>query len=137
MKLNRTSLTVSAGETVELLATLPNAVGTVAWKTGDTDIAAIEKTEVVNGNTTKVLLRTAKAGTVTITATSYDGKKKATCKLRVTEAPTGLVFAEESHSVSEGATVQTSVAVLPAGGNYTVRYEVEDETVASVGDAAG
>lgn len=135
VKLNRTSLTVSAGETVELLATLPNAVGTVAWKTGDTDIAAIEKTEVVNGNTTKVLLRTAKAGTVTIMATSYDGKKKATCKLRVTEAPTGLVFAEESYSVSEGATVQTSVAVLPAGGNYTVRYEVEDETVASVGDA--
>lgn len=136
VKLNQTSLTVSAGETVELLATLPNAVGTVTWKTSDAGIAAIEKTEVVNANATRVLLRTAKAGTVTITATSYDGKKKATCKLRVTEAPTGLVFAEESYSVSEGATVQTSVAVLPAGGNYVVRYEIEDETVASV-DHAG
>lgn len=135
VKLNQTNLTVSAGETVELLATLPNAVGTVSWKTGDANIAAIEKTEVVNENATKVLLRTAKAGTVTITATSYDGKKKATCKLCVTEAPTGLVFAEESYSVSEGATVQTSVAVLPAGGNYVVRYEIEDETVASVDDA--
>lgn len=135
VKLNKTSLTVSAGETVELLATLPNAVGTVTWKTGDAGIAAIEKTEVVDANTTRVALRTQKAGTVTITAVSYDGKKKASCKLRVTEAPTGLVFAEESYSVSEGATLQMSVVVLPAGASCDVGYEIEDETIASVSEA--
>ncbi len=132
VKLSKTSLTVSAGETVELQATLPGSAGTVTWKTGDASLASIEKTEAVNANTTSVLLRTTKAGTVTITATSYDGKKKATCKLRVTEAPTGLVFAEEGYSVSEGATVRTSVAVLPAGVSCDVCYEIGDETVASV-----
>ena len=134
VKLNKTSLTVSAGETVELLATLPNAVGSVTWKMGDSRLATIEKTEAVNENTTSVLLRTAKAGTVTITATSYDGKKKATCKLRVTEAPTGLVFTAESYAASEGATVQTAVAVLPAGVECDVHFEMEDATVASVSD---
>ena len=43
VKLNKTSLTVSAGETVELLATLPNAVGSVTWKTGNSSLATIER----------------------------------------------------------------------------------------------
>ncbi len=79
VSLDRTELTLEAGETASLKAAVSpsNATNkTVSWSSSDTDIATVD-----NGTVTAVA-----EGTATITVTTEDGNKMATCAVTVTKA---------------------------------------------------
>ena len=77
MKLDKTNLTVYAGTTGQLKATvIPSEANNkaVTWKSADTTIAKVDQSGKVTG---------VKAGTVKVTVTTKDGSKKATCTVKV------------------------------------------------------
>ncbi|MBR0376888.1 MAG: S8 family serine peptidase [Lachnospiraceae bacterium] len=77
VKLDKTNLTVYAGTTTQLKATvIPSGANNkaVTWKSADAKIAKVDQ----NGKVTAV-----KAGTVKVTVTTKDGAKKATCTVKV------------------------------------------------------
>jgi uncharacterized protein YjdB len=76
---NKTSAEVQVGKTITLKETInpSNASNKgVTWKSSDKTVATVSSTGVVTGK---------KAGNVTITVTTNDGKKTATCKIKVTK----------------------------------------------------
>lgn len=79
VKLNKTSAEVQVGKTITLKETINPANASnkgVTWKSSDKTIATVSSAGVVTGK---------KAGNVTITVTTNDGKKTATCKIKVTK----------------------------------------------------
>ena len=81
VSLDKTSMTVVAGESETLNATIAPADATnkvVSWESDDTDIATVSSTGVVTG---------VAEGTATITVTTDDGDFTATCAVTVTKAP--------------------------------------------------
>lgn len=80
VELNKATLTIKVGETAALNATvLPTDADnkSITWNTSDITIAAIDKSGTVIG---------VKIGSATITATSEDGNKQATCAVEVIQA---------------------------------------------------
>lgn len=77
VKLNPTKKNVTVGKTFKITATVKPKNATnkaVTWKSSNKKVATVDK----NGK-----VKALKKGTVTITATSKDNKKKATCKVTV------------------------------------------------------
>ena len=77
VKLNKAALTILKGKTAKLTSTVSptNASNKkVTWKSSNTKIATVTSTGIVKG---------IKKGTVTITATTVDGKKTAKCKVTI------------------------------------------------------
>ena len=82
-----TTLTLQKGKTSTLTATVTpsNATDkTVTWSSSNTSVATVTSAGVVKGVAT---------GTATITATTNDGGKKATCAVTVTNPPVRVEFA--------------------------------------------
>lgn len=79
--LNKTSASVTVGNSLALKATTAPSSASVTWKSSDTSVATVSSTGKVVGK---------KAGTATITASiSYKGKTyKTTCKITVKKATT-------------------------------------------------
>jgi len=76
-KLNKTSAKLEVGKTLTLKATVEPANATnkdVTFKSSNTAIATVSETGIITGK---------KAGNVSITVTTADGKKTATCKVTV------------------------------------------------------
>lgn len=83
--LNRSSTYIDVGYTRSLVATVYPETATnktVMWKSSNTSIATVDGQGVVKG---------IKPGTVTITATTQDGKKTDTCKVTVNAIKNGWV----------------------------------------------
>lgn len=80
IKLNKTSVSVTAGKTVSLKAAVSpsNSTDTVSWSTSNSKVATVNSKGVVTG---------IKAGTATITVKTSNGKK-ASCKITVKAAGT-------------------------------------------------
>ena len=77
IKLDKTSATVGVDKKITLKATIQPSNADdkrITWKSSNASIASVTSAGVVTGK---------KAGTVTITATTVDGKKTATCKVKV------------------------------------------------------
>ena len=77
VKMNKTALTVNVGNSAALKATISpsNAANKkVTWKSSNTKVATVDARGNVIGRS---------KGTATITVTTADGKKKATCKITV------------------------------------------------------
>ncbi|MBR1629519.1 MAG: Ig domain-containing protein [Lachnospiraceae bacterium] len=77
VKLNKSKATIRQGESLSLKATISpstETTKTVSWKSSDAKIASVSKTGVVKGK---------KAGSVTIKAVTMDGKKTASCSVKV------------------------------------------------------
>ena len=122
--LDKTSLSLTVGETVQLTATVKPDDATdknVTWTSSDESVA-----KVVNGKVTAV-----KSGKATITAKC--GGKTAECAVIVT-VPTGSVTLDKtSLSLAVGETVQLTATVKPDDAtDKNVTWTSSDESVAKV-----
>ena len=118
VSLNMTTLELTEGSTETLTATItPNNATNqnVAWSSSDSSIVTVEADQIDN---TKATVKALKEGSATITATTADGNKTATCTVTVKEPPyTGKYSYEVSTSVGDH-------------GSLTVdRYATEGEKV--------
>ena len=122
---NKTSVSLKAGETVTLTATVkPDDATdkTVTWSTSDASVATVNDGVV----TAK------KVGTATITAKA--GYKSATCEITVVATPvTSVTLNKTSASVKAGETVTLTATVKPDDAtDKTVTWSTSDATVATV-----
>ena len=132
ISLNKSSLTLNTGDSEVLTATIDPANATnksVIWTSSNTDIAAVDKGKV----TAK------KAGTVTITVRSVNGKT-AVCKVTVKESKTPEPAVSDVNSLSlkttsltVGDTATLNVKISPADAtNQNITWTSSDTSVATV-----
>ena len=128
--LDQTELSVTVGKTAELKATVEpdNATDkTVTWSSADETVAT-----VADGVVTGV-----KAGeTTTITVTTKDGEKTASCLVTVINEDipvSGVTLDKESAELTVGETLALTATVAPSGAaDKTVTWSSSDESVATV-----
>lgn len=134
VKLNKseTSLLVGGNETLTATVLPEDATNqNVTWKSDKPEIASVDD----NGKVTGVA-----AGEATITVTTEDGSKTATCKVTVkaaTVAVTGVTLNKATLSLIAGASETLTATVAPADAtNKKVTWKSSDAAVATV-DANG
>ena len=129
VSLNKTSATLtSEGATLQLTATVSPteaADKTVTWKSSNDNVATVSSNGLVTavGN-----------GTATITVTTKNGSKTATCAVTVNIIPTGVSLNKTSATLtSKGATLQLTATVSPTeAADKTVTWKSSNENVATV-----
>ncbi len=128
--LDRTELTLTEGETETLTATVrpDNADNRkVTWSSDKTEIATVDGA----GRVTAV-----KAGEATVTVTTEDGGKTATCKVTVKAKAvpvTGVEVNPWAVTLSVRGTSKLSYTIRPADAtNQNVKWESESPSVATV-----
>ncbi len=132
VSLDQTSLELTEGETATLEATVaPSGASnkSVTWKSSNDAIAKVE-----NGEVTAV-----SAGTATITVTTADGGKTATCSVKVnakapgTTSVTGVTLSKTTLTLAKGATATLQANVAPTEAtNKNVTWSSEDNSIATV-----
>ena len=132
ISLNKTSLAMLEGESESLSATITPAEATnkkLVWSSDKTDIATVDD----NGKVTAL-----KAGTATITVTTEDGGKTATCQLTVTAktiAVESVALNKSELTLVEGETETLSATVLPENAtNKKVTWKSDKTEIATVDD---
>jgi uncharacterized protein YjdB len=130
--LNPTTLSIVEGNEAQLTATVAPADASnksVTWSSSNTNVASV--------NATGLVLAKA-AGTATITVSTVDGAKTATCVVTVTAAPvpvTGISVTPTTLNVNKGATGTISATVQPANAtNKTVSWSSNNIQVATVNE---
>ena len=136
VSLNKTSLSLEEGGTETLTATVAPSDATnkaVSWKSSDSGVATVDS----NGKVTAV-----KAGSTTITITTTDGSKTATCSVTVTAktpatvAVTGVSLNKSSLSLEEEGSETLTAKVAPDNAtNKTVSWKSSDSGVATVDES--
>ncbi len=130
--LDKTSLNIKPGEKVTLNATIEPSDATnkeVIWESSDSNIATVDKNGVV-----QVL----KNGTATITVTTKDGNKKATCNVQVNTTPStipvqSVSLNKTSLSIGQGEKVTLNATIEPSDAtNKEVTWESSDSNIATV-----
>ena len=125
--LNKTTLELKVGVSETLLATVApdNATNKeVTWKSNRKWVATVDE----NGKVTAVA-----GGSATITVTTNDGKKIATCEVTVTVPVTGVTLDKTSISLETGQTETLRATVAPNNASVKdVTWESSDSTVATV-----
>ena len=134
VKLNKSETSILVGDNEILTATvLPeNATNQkVTWKSDKPEIASVD----ANGKVTGVA-----AGEATITVTTEDGGKTATCKVTVSDTEikvTGVTLNKTALTLNIGANETLTATVAPADAtNKKVTWKSSDAAVATV-DANG
>ena len=130
VSLDKTELTLTEGETETLTATVKpdNADNKkVTWSSDKTDVATVDGA----GRVTAV-----KAGEATVTVTTEDGGKTATCKVTVKAKVvpvTGVDVNPWVMTLSVRSTSRLSYTIRPADAtNQNVKWESESPSVATV-----
>ncbi|MBM6777602.1 Ig-like domain-containing protein [Collinsella tanakaei] len=128
VSLDRTSLSLGKGESYTLKATIAPTDAEnkeVIWKSTDSSIARVDS----NGNVTAVA-----SGKVTITATTDDGGKTASCTVTVKgPAVTGVSLDKTTLSLGKGESYTLKATVAPADAeNKKVTWTSSDTKVATV-----
>ena len=126
VRLSRSSLALSVGEAYTLKSTvLPNDAKnkTCKWYTSRSSVAAVSSTGRV----------TARAvGTAVITAKTVNGNK-ATCKVTVSPAPTGVKISPTALTLGKGESYTLKGKVLPNDAkNKTCKWYTSRSSVAAV-----
>ncbi len=127
VSLNKKSASIQRGKTITLKATVKPSNAddkAVSWNSSNTKIAAVDKSGKVKG---------IKKGSATITVTTTDGKKTASCKVTVTEPVKSIKFSKKSYSVKKGKTVNLKYTITPKNAsNKNVKFKSSDKKVATV-----
>ena len=131
VKLNKSETSILVGDNETLTATvLPeNATNQkVTWKSDKPEIATVDASGKITG---------VKEGEATITVTTEDGAKTATCKVTVTIPVTGVTLNKTALTLNIGANETLTATVAPADAtNKKVTWKSSDAAVATV-DANG
>ena len=135
--LNKTNIGLLVGDMDTLVPTVQPAdasVKDVAWSSNNHDVATVSTTGLVTGTG---------AGVATITATTADGGKTATCQvtvtasIRVTDVELEGVI-DSSATISLGETLTLTAVVLPTNAtNKNVRWDSLEPRIATVTNTAG
>ena len=98
----------------------------IIWKSSNTDVAVVK-----NGIVTAI-----SDGETTITATINGKDIKDTCKVIVKKLDlTGIVFEDESLSISVGKTLKLTLNALPSGADLpSLKWDVDNKDILSVSD---
>ena len=129
VKLNKSSISVVKGKTVTLKATISpsNASNkTVVWESGNKSVAKVSAKGVVTG---------LKKGTTNISVITNNGKKKATCKIIVTNQVKvkSVKLNKKSVAIKKGKTVILKATISPSSAtNKTVTWKTSNKKVATV-----
>ena len=134
VKLNKTATSLLVGGNETLVATIlpENATNKkVTWKSSNAAVATVDAA----GKVTAV-----KAGEATITVTTEDGGKTATCKVTVSDKEvkvTGVKLNKTATSIFVGDSETLTATITPENAtNQKVTWKSSDAAVATV-DAAG
>jgi len=137
--LSPTTLSLTVGDTRTLTATVRPAnatIRTVSWSSSNTDVATVNSG----------VLTAVSDGTATITVTTTDGNKTATCAVTVSSssgpggpsgpsnvAVTGVSVAPTTLSLTVGATRTLNATVRPSNAsNKAITWSSDNTTVATV-----
>ena len=98
----------------------------IIWKSSNTDVAVVK-----NGIVTAI-----SDGEATITATINGKDIKDTCKIIVKKLDlAGIVFEDESLSISVGKTLKLTLNALPSGADLpSLKWDVDNKDILSVSD---
>ena len=125
--LNKTATSLLVGGSETLTATVAPANATnkkLTWKSSDVAVATVD----ANGKVTGVA-----AGEATITVTTEDGAKTATCKVTVTIPVTGVTLNKTSTTIAVGVIEELTATITPANAtNQKVTWKSSDLAVARV-----
>ncbi len=130
--LDKTSLSIEAGQTAQLTATvLPGNADNqaVTWSSSDNNVVSVDATGKITANT---------KGSATITVTTADGGKTATCTVTVTEpaapvAVTGVTLNKNNTTIYTGRTETLTATIQPADAtNKAVTWTSDNTGVATV-----
>ena len=131
VSLDKTTLSLGKGESYTLKATVVPVDAEnkkVTWKSSDSKVATVD----ANGRVTAIA-----SGSATITATTDDGGKTATCAVSVAGAVSGVTLDKTSLSLDKGESYTLKATVTPADAeNKKVTWRSSDTKVATV-DANG
>ena len=129
--LNTTSLTLIEGETAEIVATISpsNADNKkIVWATSNSSIATVNDGKVI----------AIKAGTATITATTDDGGKTATCRVEVkskTIAVESVSLDKSTAELTEGDELTLISLIKPDNAtNKDITWSSDNEAVATINE---
>lgn len=127
ISLNKKSAYCDVGGKYTLKATLKPANVTstyVTWTSSNEKVATVTSKGVVKG---------LKTGTTTITAATANGTYKATCKITVIKAVTGVTLDKSTLSINVGKTSTLTPTVKPSSASIkTVTWSSSDNDVATV-----
>ncbi|MEE1096428.1 MAG: Ig-like domain-containing protein [Paludibacteraceae bacterium] len=130
--LDKTTLSIEAGQTAQLAASIQPANAdnqAVTWSTSDAAIASVDANGKVTANA---------KGTATITVTTADGGKTATCTITVTEpaapvAVTGVTLNKNNTTIYTGRAETLTATIQPADAtNKAVTWTSDNTGVATV-----
>ncbi len=130
VSLNKTSATMTVGNTMTLTATVSPSTATnknVTWTSSNTSVATVSTSGVVTAKA---------AGSATITVKTADGNKTATCSITVTNptvAVTGISLNKTSTTLFVGDTETLSATIAPEDAtNKSVTWSSSNTSVATV-----
>jgi len=123
VELNKTAVNVGVGQQYALKATVSpsDAPQEVVWSTSDRKLAVVDENGVITAK---------KAGTVTITATTSNGKT-ATCKVNVKKAPESITLDKEELTLNVNSSY-TLKKTLSANSATSFKWTSSDLEVARV-----
>ena len=130
VSLNKSSLSMSVGDTQTLTATVSpsNATDkTVTWSSNNASVATVSSSGVVTAKA---------AGTATVTVRTSDGGKTATCTVTVSSAVvsvTGVSLDKMSLSMTVGDTQSLTATITPSNAtNKAVTWTSSNTSIATV-----
>ena len=130
VSLDKTSLTLTEGETAQLTATvLPENASNknVCWTSSNSDVATVSQSGQI---------RAVSAGSAVVKVTTADGGKVAECAIIVNHLyvpVTGVSIEPSSAAVAVGKTIQLAAKVSPSNADEKgVSWKSSDESIATV-----
>lgn len=130
--LDKTSLSIEAGQTAQLTATIQPANAdnqAVTWSSSDNNVVSVDATGKITANA---------KGSATITVTTADGGKTAICTVTVTEpaapvAVTGVTLNKNNTTIYTGRTETLTATIQPADAtNKAITWTSDNTGVATI-----